>query len=122
MIIFFNKKTGDIVGTVQDRIHTSDHLKMWVGDKDETDRLIVEWKPTGKETVIIIEEPIFEEYVDDEGFTETHQVGTKKRKEKNVEFEPDHPQRDIFIKLDKQSSKIYDYKVNLKTKRLVKKK
>jgi len=49
MIIFYNKTTGKIVGTIDGRIHREEHLKMWVGNKEETDRIIVNWKKTGKE-------------------------------------------------------------------------
>jgi len=119
MILFYNKKSGLIEGTIEGRIHSEDHLKMWIGDKEETDRIVVQWKPTGKETIAIIEEPIYEEYVDKEGFTEKRQIGTKKRKERSVDFEPDHEQADIFSELDNRAVKIYDYKVDLNTKRLI---
>jgi len=122
MILFYSKQSGEIVGTIDGRIHPEDQLKMWVGNKEETDRIVVQWKPTGKETITVIEEPIFEEYVDKEGFTETRQVGTKKRKERFVDFEPDHLQRYVFMELDKIPSKVYEYKVDTKTKLLVKKK
>jgi len=121
MIIFYEKKSGKIVGTIDGRIHSPEHLKMWIGDKKETARLVIQWKPTGKETVKIIEEPIYKEYVDDDGFTETHQVGTKKRKEKIVEFEPDCSQKKLIAEIEKNSSKLYNYKVNTKTKKLIKK-
>jgi len=49
MIIFYNKKTGKIVGTISGRIHPPQHLKMWAGNKKETDRLIVNWKPVKTE-------------------------------------------------------------------------
>ena len=85
MIIFYNKKTGKIVGTIQGRIHSKAHLKMWVGDRNKTKRIIVNWfKP-------------------------------KEAKE----FEPDHQQKDLFIKLDKDSRKLKEYKVDLKTKDLI---
>lgn len=121
MIIFYSKETGMIQGTVDGRIHSEDHLKMWIGDPKETDRIVVQWKPTGKETITIIEDPIYEEYVDTEGFIERKQVGVKKRKERSADFEPDHPQKDIFMEFDKNSSKIYNYKVDTTTKSLVKK-
>jgi hypothetical protein len=85
MIIFFDKKTGEIVGTIGGRINLPEEFNMWLGEtKDEYGRLSVQWKP-----------------------------------KKNGDFEPDHEQKDIFIKLDENPSDIYEYKVDLKNKNLV---
>jgi len=46
MIIFYNKLTGKIVGTIEGRLHSEDHLKMWIGSKDEIDRVVCQWKKT----------------------------------------------------------------------------
>jgi len=43
MIIFFNKITGLIEGTIAGRTHAKEELNMWIGDKAETDRVIIEW-------------------------------------------------------------------------------
>jgi hypothetical protein len=51
MIIFYNKKSGKIAGTISGRIHSEAQLKMWVGDRDENDRIVVQWVKTGNETV-----------------------------------------------------------------------
>lgn len=48
MIIFYEKKTGKIIGTIQGRVHSKEHLNMWIGDKSETGRLVVNWKPGKK--------------------------------------------------------------------------
>jgi hypothetical protein len=119
MIIFYNKNTGIILGTIEGRVHNDLHLKMWIGDKTEIHRLVVQWKPTGKEIIHITNEPIFEEYIDEEGFTETRQIGVKKKKTKTKEFQPDHEQVDIFKELDKTPSSVYNYKVDTKTKKLI---
>lgn len=47
MIIFYEKATGNIKGTIDGRIHPNDHLKMWIGDPAETARLVIEWVPDG---------------------------------------------------------------------------
>lgn len=44
MIIFFNKQTGDIVGCINGRIHDEQQLKMYVGDPQDTGRIICPWK------------------------------------------------------------------------------
>jgi len=46
MIIFYNKQTGNIIGTIDGRVHTEEQLNMWIGDKNETDRVVIDWKPT----------------------------------------------------------------------------
>jgi hypothetical protein len=46
MIIFYNKKTGKIVGNIEGRIH-KDHMNMWVGDRSITDRIVCEWIKVG---------------------------------------------------------------------------
>jgi len=43
MIIFYNKKTGEVVGSIDGRIHTEGQLNMWMGDPKETDRIVVQW-------------------------------------------------------------------------------
>lgn len=43
MIIYYDKTTGDIVGTQGGRTHTQAELNMWVGDKEKTDRLVIPW-------------------------------------------------------------------------------
>lgn len=44
MIIFYNKD-GSIAGTIEGRIHSEQHLKMWIGEKGETERIVINWKP-----------------------------------------------------------------------------
>ena len=69
---------------------------MWIGDKKETDRIIIQWKP-------------IKDYFDDKG-----QLIAQ-------DFEPQHPQKKLIISLDKSPISVYDYKVDLKTRLLVKK-
>ena len=78
MIIFFNKKSGNIVGTIEGRINGEDHLRMWIGSTNENGRIVCQWKQKG-----------------------------------DGEFEPESPQKEIFIEIDKNPSKIYKYKVNI---------
>ena len=47
MIIYFDKKTGDINGTQGGRVHSPEELKMWIGG-EENDRIICEWKVNPK--------------------------------------------------------------------------
>ncbi|MEM5875574.1 MAG: hypothetical protein QXX45_03340 [Candidatus Aenigmatarchaeota archaeon] len=103
MIIFYNKKTGQIVGTIEGRIHQQDHLNMWIGDKNETDRIVVQWKPV--------------KWYDAQG----REVDKNSPNVFTADFEPDHQQKDIFIEIDKNPIKVYDYRVDINSKLLVKK-
>jgi len=88
MIIFYSKTTGKIVGNIEGRIHGDEHLNMWMGDKDKTDRIVVNWTKS-------------------EG-----------------QFSPDvqsEDQLEIYKSLDKNPMSIYDYKIDINTKNLVKK-
>ena len=44
MIIFYNTD-GSISGTIDGRIHSEDQLKMWIGEKGKTERIVTNWKP-----------------------------------------------------------------------------
>ena len=48
MIIFYNKKTGKIVGTIEGRLHGKEDLKMWIGSREDSDRLVVVWTKNKK--------------------------------------------------------------------------
>jgi len=93
MIIFYNLKTGNIVGTIEGRIHHESHLKMFIGDKKENGKIVCQWKVSKR--------------------------WENKKGEKFVEYEPNHSQKDIFINIDKKPASIYNYKINLKTKELL---
>lgn len=44
MILFYEKETGKIIGNIEGRIHDESHLRMWIGDKDKTERIVCQWK------------------------------------------------------------------------------
>lgn len=94
MIIFFNKNTGNILGTIDGRIHSKDHLNVWIGDKENTHRLVINWK-------------ISKVYKDEYGNISSY------------DYEPDCKQKDIFIDIDKGKKKIYDFKVNIENNELI---
>jgi hypothetical protein len=86
MIVFYDNQTGEVVGTIEGRIHPEIHLEMFMGDRDRTSRIVCNWKPV---------------------------EGTN-------DFEPEI-QKEVFTKLDKDPSSVYNYKVDLKTQTLVNK-
>lgn len=110
MILFYNKQTGNIIGTIDGRIHSEDHLKMWVGKKEETERIICQWKPV--------------KWFDKNGKEVDKDATDPKTSQKlavSVDYEPDSEQKDVFYQLDQKPSSISEYKVDLKTKHLIKK-
>jgi len=121
MILFYNKSTGKIIGTIDGRVHGKDHLGMWIGDKAETDRIICEWKRTGKEER---EEKVVDEYVslgslDDDGEAKYKRVRRVEVRVKKA-YEPTHEQKEVFDYLDKNKASIRDYIVDVKEKKLKK--
>jgi hypothetical protein len=114
MIIFFNKKTGDIIGTVEGRIHDDTHqmMGMSISDSEEGDagKIVCQWKVSALKTK--------------EGNVITPEEANSLREngqEVYIEHEPDHPQKDIFFLLDKEPIKVYEYKVDVATGKLVNK-
>jgi len=97
MIIFYNKQTGDIAGTIDGRVHNEDHLKMWVGDPNVNDRIIINWKPV-------------KTYVDKETGKTLAQ-----------DFEPDCDQKELFVDFETRKKNLRDYRVDLKKLTLKKK-
>lgn len=104
MIIFYKNANGDIIGKIDGRIHSKEQLKMWIGKKEETGRIVVNWKSV--------------RFFDDKG-KEIDKSDLKMNKTYNADFEPDHPQKSLMEKLDKDLVDIYKYRVDLKTKRLI---
>ena len=88
MIIFYEKESGNIIGTIEGRVHGDTHLNQWIGDKNNTLRLIVKWRKN------------------DEGTWEPNVEGQE--------------QKDIFIKLDKNPTSVYDYYIESDSGNLVK--
>lgn len=117
MILFFDKKTGKIKGTIQGRFHTKIHLKMWLGKRKEIGRIVVNWKPI--------------KFLDDKGLVLKNAEGkivktpeelkkvVKGKKFYNAEFEPDCSQKSIWEILDKNPREVKKYKVDIKTKELL---
>lgn len=119
MIIFYNKNTGEIAGAINGRVHSPQELEMWVGSKEENDRIVVEWKPTGKEYEAEINKEQFVKIgVNEQGqdILKREIVPHKVTKREN---EPQTSQKDIFKLLDKKSMEVYKYKVDTEKRELV---
>lgn len=85
MIIFYRKTNGEIVGTIEGRMHNPDQLEMWLGSRDEIDRIVVQWRP-------IREEPINDD-----------------------DYEPVTTQQDLYRTIDKDTKILKNYKVDVST-------
>lgn len=96
MIIFYDKNTGRIVGSIAGRVNSADEMKMWVGDPKTTERVVITWKPVKEHRDLMGR--IFK-----------------------VDFEPDHSQKEIMGEIEKNGLAIYDYDIDLKDKKLIKK-
>ncbi|MCR4330016.1 MAG: hypothetical protein NUV65_05750 [Candidatus Roizmanbacteria bacterium] len=103
MIIFFNKTNGNITGTIDGRVHPEDHLKMWVGDEKENDRIICNWVPV--------------KWFDKNGV----EVSKDAVNAMSADFEPDvkgEDQKKIFYELDRNPQSRKNYIVDPLTKTL----
>ena len=119
MMIFYNKQTGDIAGTIFGRVHQEAEMRMWVGDENENGRIIVQWKPTGKETETVKEtEEFVSEGVDEYG-DEIYRKKIVRKKYIVQEYEPDHPQKELFMELENNPKLVNSYRVNLDTLELI---
>lgn len=99
MIIFYNKENGNIVGTIDGRVHTEEQLKMWIGG-EENDRIVITWNPV--------------KFYDRDGneLKEGEHAYT-------ADFEPDHPQKELFNEIDANLKRLKDFRVDIQTKQLV---
>lgn len=59
MIIFYHKKTGEIIGTVEGRVHFQEHMKVTVSrhnvDDKDIGRIVIGYEDTGEEGKELIE-------------------------------------------------------------------
>lgn len=110
MILFKDKETGQIIGRIDGRVHSEAHLKMWMGDRDKTERIIIEWKPV--------------KHIDEKGKEVKRKDIQKLRKQnKRVRtiWEPDFAQKDLILDIENRKTKTHmrDFKFN-KAGRLIK--
>ena len=110
MLIFYDKTSGKIEGTIDGRLHNKDHLKMWIGNKEVVDRLEVYWKPT--------------KWFDKQGNEIPGDLLDSADEFGELlvfaaDFEADHEQKELFVDIETGKEKILDYRIDLKTKKLV---
>ena len=114
MIIFFNKKTKEIIGTIAGRVHSEDHLKMFIKpgnvSKDDIGKYVVPFKENFK----LVEEPIVEQRVVDK---KTMRVGGvivgKRMAKKSLDMTPDVPFAKFITNFETGKDNIYNYRAKL---------
>jgi len=84
MMIFYEKDTGKIVGTVNGRIHSPEEMRMWVGDKAKTERIVCQWvekSVDGKKALVPENDPeMFEKLETERMVGRRYKVDTKTKK------------------------------------------
>lgn len=121
MIVFYNTTTGKIIGTIGGRVHNKEHLKMWIGDKSDTARIVINYKPTGEKQTRIVESIDYEETgVVDEFGEDMYRKVLKKEKIEYRQYRPDCKQPEIIDEMEQDISAINKYKIDVKSKKFIK--
>lgn len=118
MILFIDKKTGEIRGTIQGRVHTDAHLKMWIGDKNSTERVVIPWKKVidGEEE---IEKEVMQKVGKDVLGNSLYKKAKVKEKVAKSHWEPDFPQKELIMDIERRKEKLTNYKLDLKSRKLI---
>jgi len=122
MIVFVDKETGRIIGKINGRKHPTHVLKnVWIGDKQKTEKIVIEWKRTGKENIIQkIKTELIPLGISQNGEKVYRRVN-KAVNIKRKEWEPDFVQKDLISNIERGKENIFNFKYNFKTKKLIKK-
>ena len=119
MIIFYNKKTLEILGVVEGRVHKDTKrfsMEFTSISKSEVGKYIVPFRIKYKE----VEEPMTEMRVTDKRTMRVEQVVIGKKKvRKIVGMEPNVPFASLILDFESGKKRIYDYKVKLKKDEVV---
>lgn len=115
MIIFFNKKTREIIGHIAGRVHPEEVIKgvkiTMTGVKDnDIGKFVVYFKSNFK----IVEVPKTELRVVDKKTMRVERVVVGKKKiKRGLDMIPDVPFADIILSLEKDTNNFKKYKVKL---------
>ncbi len=118
MIIFYNKKTGDIIGTIDGRVHDEHTLKHgFISVSNIPTEDIIKYVVPFKPNEVEVEENIEELRVVDKNTGMVEKVITGTRKVKQVHgLIPDVPFKDLVYDLENRKKHITDYKVDISSK------
>ena len=115
MIIFYNKKTGEIFGTVDGRVHSKEEIRNSLIkpkslDKEDVGKYVVPFKAKFR----IEEQPVTEMRVVDKETMRVEEVVVGKKKVKvGAGMEPDVPFASLISNFENRKENIYDYKAKL---------
>lgn len=117
MIIFYLKKTGEIIGTINGRVHPEEHLKSFIKPektpKKDVGRYIVPFKTAYR----MVEEKITEmRVVDKKTMRVENVVVGKKMVKKGAGMKPDVPFAKLILDFESGKQRIHDYKIKLNEK------
>lgn len=122
MILFYDKNTGDIVGTIEGRIHDDKQLEAWIGEPSQIGRIVCQWQPVM--VVVQIEGRSFDaswkswtEWLEKEQSKPVAQQ--RSYKVRHVIHEPQHSQKELFTQLDRNPTGIYDYRIDPQTLQII---
>lgn len=118
MIIFVDKSTHKIIGTINGRVHNEAQLKMFIGDKETTERVVFPWvqKIDGVEEVT---KEIMEEAGQDLEGNKLYKKTTVKDKIVKKHWEPDFKDKELLIDFDRGRKKISNYLFDLETREFI---
>lgn len=108
MILFKDKSTGQIIGKIDGRVHSEAQLKMWIGDPETTERVIIDWEVVGEEPVTEEVESYESVGTDENGDIYRKQVKQVTRMRKIWQPRGDKATRDIVARLDRREMHIRD--------------
>ena len=115
MIVFFNKKTGEVYGTISGRVHSEDELtKMVIKPQNVPDEDVGKWVAPFKPVFKMVDEPITELRVVDKKTMRVEPFVIGKRKVKHGNGMIPHGKFATKIQeFEKNQSDVYKHHVKL---------
>ena len=115
MIIFFHRKTGQIFGTIEGRVHADDVLKNAFIKPSKIKKENIEKYVIPYERDLVEKEiPITELRLTDKKTGKVEKVVVGKKKEMVSQgLKPVGPLKDLIVDFENGKKRIYDYKVKL---------
>lgn len=117
MIIFYLKKTSEIIGTINGRVHPEEHLKSFIKPSETPKKDIGRYIVPFKAAYRLVEEPVVEARVVDKKTMRVENVVVGKKKvKKGAGMKPDVPFAKLILNFESGEKKIYDYRMKLNKK------
>lgn len=121
MILFADKDTGKIIGTIEGRQHGQDHAKMWIGDKNKTIRIVIQYKKGQNiEKEIEVKTEVGQKKDKNGFFKPIFKIKKQKINVTDMEPDIDGEEQKQFVKEIENGAKRENYKIDIKTKKILK--